>query len=480
MTLADEETSDRAPSREWNEYQNAVFEAVGDTEYHLIIQARAGTGKTTTIVEALQYIPPFKRTLLCAFNKSIQLELQSRAPAGVDVKTLHGIGFGCLRRGRKIEVDENKTYNLIKEVVGKKPDYERVARLKRLVSLSKNTLAPDTEAIAELAHRFCIEDEEHPAGQLADQATTVLEKCLEDTTRIDFDDMIWMPIMLDATPSTYDLVFVDEAQDLNAAQRWLVEQMVRDGGRLVAVGDDRQAIYGWRGAGHDVLRALERQFEARVLPLSITYRCPKKIVAQANHIVPDYKAAPNAPDGTIIDMPFAKMVAEAKPGDFVLSRSNAPLMKVCLELLKKGTPATITGRDIGKTLANLAKKAETNDIKAMLTWGEQHLAKERVRLLPEHEDQYEQIVDKVEALFHLAEGMNTVDELVRRIESLFSDDDDRHRVTCSTVHRAKGLERDRVWMLRWTFRPGNNREEDNIFYVGITRAREALYMVQQP
>ena len=472
------------PARIWNEYQDAVFEMVGNTAHHGIVKARAGTGKTTTIIEALSFIPGMQRTLLCAFNKSIQVELASRAPKGVDVKTLHGVGFGCLRQGGKnITLDENKGYNLCKQAatVNGKIDYERVARLKKLVSLAKNTLAQNEDDLCDLAHRFCIEDDAYPGDVLASQASGVLGECLENPAIIDFDDMIWLPYMLDRSPRTYDLVFVDEAQDLNAAQRWLIEQTVRDGGRLIAVGDDRQAIYGWRGAGHDVLSSLQRQFEAKELPLSITYRCPKSVVKLANTIVPDLQAAPDAPEGTITDTTFEKMLAGAQPGDFVLSRSNAPLMGACLGLLKKGVSATIAGRDIGKSLAALARKSETHDIAKMIAWGENYLKSERVRLLAAgHEEQFEQVADKVGALFHLAEGMESVNALCARIEGLFSDDDDRRRVTCSTVHRAKGLERDRVWMLRWTFRPDMNREEQNIFYVAVTRTRRELFMVAAP
>lgn len=468
-------------SKQWNGYQDAIFTAVRTTDDNLIVKARAGTGKTTTIVEALNHVPRGKRTMLCAFNKSIQVELQARAPKGVDVKTLHSIGFGVLSRNGRVQVNNDKTRNIIKEVLledsGLSVNYDRVGKLLRLVGLAKNMLRTSQSEIERLAHERNIEDEDHPAEELASQAARVIERCAEQTRVIDFDDMVWLPAHLKMKPSRYDVLFVDEAQDLNPCQRWMVEQLVRDGGRIIAVGDDRQAIYSFRGAGKDVLTSLQRQFAAKVLPLSITYRCAKKIVAIAQRTVPDYQAAPDAPEGEVLNRPIDHLVREARPGDFVLSRSNAPLMKTALSLLKANIPAVVTGRDIGASLATLARKSKAKDVVTLTEWLKHYVAREQARLLPDHEAQFEQISDRVDCLLSLCEGEDTVEQLCLKIEGLFTDSDDSKVVTCSTVHKAKGLERDRVFLLASTFRDGSD-EESNINYVAVTRARSVLVYVE--
>lgn len=467
----------------WNKYQEAIFEAVRTGDENLVVRARAGTGKTTTILGALDHVPRGKKTLLCAFNKSIQTELQSRAPKSVEVKTLHAIGFGVVARGKvkiNVNVNQYKTDDIIKDVVfadSGATNHDRVSTLKRLVGLAKNMLANDAAAIEEIANAFDIADEDNTAEELAEQAVRVLNECAQPSNEIDFDDMVWLPARLGLKPKAYDVVFVDEAQDLNAAQRYMVNQLVRDGGRLIAVGDDRQAIYGWRGAGANVLAELVEQFDATLLPLSVTYRCGKAIVAAARDIVPDYEAAPNAHEGEILSRSEAKMLAEVKPGDFILSRANAPLMGVALSLIRNNVPAVVTGRDISKSLSALARKSKKSSIADMLAWCETFRKREAKRLLPKYEAQFETVIDRIECLRVLSEGVASVNALCKQIDTLFSDVEDAKVVTCSTVHKAKGLERDRVYLLSKTFK-GDSIESQNIKYVAVTRARKTLVYVE--
>lgn len=74
-------------------------------------------------------------------------------------------------------------------------------------------------------------------------------------------------------------------------------------------------------------------------------------------------------------------------------------------------------------------------------------------------------------------GAKSVSEVRARIESLFSDKDDAARVMLTTTHKAKGLERERCWILSETFRPNRGTEEANLWYVAVTRAKNELYLV---
>ncbi len=83
-----------APSRNWSPQQQAVFEAVKEPSQNILIQACAGSGKTTTIGEAMKF--GGSRPVFLAFNKSIQEELSKRNPLGA-AQTLNSLGFGaCL------------------------------------------------------------------------------------------------------------------------------------------------------------------------------------------------------------------------------------------------------------------------------------------------------------------------------------------------------------------------------------------------
>jgi DNA helicase IV len=96
------------------------------------------------------------------------------------------------------------------------------------------------------------------------------------------------------------LVIIDEAQDMNASQLLLAMKSCKKGGRIAVVGDDRQAIYGFRGADSNSLDRLKGELVAHELGLTTTYRCPKVVVAGAARLVPDYTAAPAAPEGEML------------------------------------------------------------------------------------------------------------------------------------------------------------------------------------
>ena len=122
---------------EHTEQQKAIFDCIENTDHHIIINAGAGTGKTTTIVEAANKIGNNKAAFL-AFNKSIATELAERLPEGVEAKTFHAFGFAAIRNaGIKTRVNNFKLNNIIKDFLGK--DFT-IAPLKKLVSLIKGSL----------------------------------------------------------------------------------------------------------------------------------------------------------------------------------------------------------------------------------------------------------------------------------------------------------------------------------------------------
>ena len=126
--------------------QKAIFNCVKNTENHLIVIAGAGTGKTTTIVQAAQLLPQGTKAAFLAFNKSIATELAERLPHDVEAKTFHAFGFAAIRAaGVKTKVNNWKVNNIIKDLLG--ADFY-VAPLKKLVSLVKGSLISGTDKSA--------------------------------------------------------------------------------------------------------------------------------------------------------------------------------------------------------------------------------------------------------------------------------------------------------------------------------------------
>lgn len=235
-------------------------------------------------------------------------------------------------------------------------------------------------------------------------------------------------------------------------------------------------IYAFRGAGPRAFDNVVERLEATVLPLSVSYRCAASVIREAQRFVPEIQAAPDAIEGEVLDATIAEMKRDAKGGDFILSRTNAPLIKLCMSFLSDGRKAAIQGRDIGASLVAFVKKSKTENVDALRTYVESWCQKEIERLAKKNRDT-QAVEDRAECILAISEGADSVADVVTRIESLFSDASDDARIVLSTTHKAKGLERDRVWMLTSTYgrRPGI--EESALSYVAITRAKKTLVMV---
>src|SRR6185436_4493025 len=107
------------PKRNWSTYQKNIFKDIARGTDHTVVIARAGSGKTSTIVEGFKYLPRGKKTLMVAFNKSIADELKQRAPSYVDVMTLHSLGYRAIRQTYGNVVLENtKCSELVKTIIG--------------------------------------------------------------------------------------------------------------------------------------------------------------------------------------------------------------------------------------------------------------------------------------------------------------------------------------------------------------------------
>lgn len=483
--LTAELTSPAAPAgRIWSSYQQAVFDAVASPGGHIVVEALAGSGKTSTIIEALYHTAESSSVLLVAFNKSISTELQERAPESVEVSTLHSYGLRQITRAMgKRPIEGRAASDRVKALMGDKWHLrEQRTAVAKVISLAKATLTDheDLEALDALADAYDIavpKGSEDPAGRMRlwQVASRVLQECLEaDDGPIDFDDMVWLPVVRRLPVRTFDWVFVDETQDLNACQLELVIKAAK-GGRIVAVGDRRQAIYGFRGACSDAIPSMIRRLEARVLPLSITYRCPLAVVREAQRIVPALEPAPGAPEGIVRNAGMAELRRDAAPGDFVISRVNAPLLSLCWTWIAEGRRAEIRGRDIGAALAQWIRGTNARNVLALQKLIDDWSTRECARLLQADRDTTA-VTDKAACLHALCEGAESVEAVLSKVDRIFGEGTGGGIILTST-HRAKGLEARRVWLLRDTYCKWPGPEEANLLYVAETRSKHELIYV---
>lgn len=467
--------------------QMAIWDWFEHGTNNCVVRARAGTGKTETGKRGMERAPE-NRMLYVVFNKKNQREASLKmVDPRIDTRTFHSVGRSCVARVlHGVKPEDEVERDRAKDIVGQGASDELIQMLVDMTSVAKNSfINPTLYELQNIAEQHLMQEElsggergEVDSESLAQMVMGILElsKTRDPLNRISFDDMVWLPMAMNWVKPEYDLILVDEAQDMNAPQ---LEMAVRlCAGRLCIVGDDRQCIYGFRGAVPDGLGMMKARLNAQEFPLTTTYRCPKRVVFLAQEFVPDYRAADSAQDGLIDDASEDSLHAIAQPGDAVLSRTNAQLMPLCLSLLRRNVPARIEGRDVGKQLAELAERLKAKSvpdfIERLQKWGD----KMRARLAKKRDNQaaLEQVNDRVATLHALAEGTESVNQMLLRIGELFSDSVDVNKpaVVFSTVHKAKGLEWNRVFIVRSTFLRKRTREEENIYYVALTRAKKHL------
>lgn len=513
----------QAVARNWSAQQLAIFEWLGSGEGNLVVRARAGCGKTTTIVEALKHARE-SSVLLCAFNKRIAKELTTKVQAtggSAEVKTLHGVGYGIVQRyWERCQLDARRGYDLAKQAAGDQAPDDMIAKIQKLAGTAKGMIAffdrndPELlDTMIDLAERFNLEPDDQWAAdgwttekvaQIAIEAMhlATLRGDTDRAPRIDFDDMLFLPLANNWARPRYDLVAVDEAQDMNAAQIELARRVLREGGRMVVIGDDKQAIYGFRGADSGALDRLKSELHAKELGLTTTYRCGRAIVASAAKLVPDFTAGPNNPDGTIESLHESRLVETAQPGDFVLSRKNAPLVAICLRAIRAGKAARIEGKDVAAGLRSIVKRWKPKNVQQLVdrieTWKENEAAKLVKKKAADLDAKLEEVNDKAEILLALTDGLADPAEIFVRLDRLFGDNEDNPppQIVCSSIHKAKGLEARRVFILKATLYPQrkkfmrdgyseaealrmaqNEEEERNLDYVAQTRAIDTLVWV---
>jgi len=483
------------PSPSWSPNQLAIFAHAEDTfSGHAQIIARAGSGKTTTLVELASRVPePPSSILATAFNKKIATE---RLPPGTTCKTFNALGHRTWSRylAQRLDLKTSKTYNLTKlhtadlgqDAFSATMALVRVAKASGLVPdkgvvQPHITLIEDTEeSWLDLAEYFDITF----SGEIYTSAHKVLCESISAAFRgeIDFDDQLYMPTLFGAPFGKYHLLLVDEAQDLSPIQHKMLKKSLAKGGRLISVGDPAQAIYGFRGASAQSMAELRSEFSPCVeLPLTTSFRCPQSVVREAQKDIPDILPWPDAPEGSVSTLHEWDLSIIPR-GSSVLCRNNAPLFDLAWRAIKEGIACRILGREIEKNLETIIKKLTEKGklpIDEFLIKLDTWEAKEAKRR-PKTEGITR---DKAESIRHLASDLQDTAGLLALISSLFNDRGACH-FTLSSVHKAKGLEWPNVFILdpwrmpsKYARQDWQLQQEYHIRYVARTRAQKNLYYI---
>lgn len=487
----------------FSKYQTALFNAIEDTTDNIIVSAVAGSGKSFSLIEACKRINS-NSVLFCAFNKHIADELSRKLGNMATVKTIHSLGNSALYKHLgKTKIDNHKYYELAKEQASEALQGAPWAKIQELTSVlsdlnkfSQCALVDpsNVDDLEDLAFHFGVNTNGFDFEMLADCVQRIQTKGQELAKRkklIDFIDMIWLPVVWDLAMNTYEWVLADEVQDFSKVQVEIVRKSLAKNGRLIAVGDPRQAVYMFSGADCDSFKNVKSAFNCKEYPLSICYRCPTSHLDLARSIVPPIEARPEAPIGEVVTIKTHNLALMAQKGDYIICRLTAPLVKACISLIKNKIPAKVLGRNIGTDLGKIISDVEKIN---SYTWKEfpiyleeyKNQKLDRISKRKNAEAKMEMIRDQIDGIFACYESYDcdSATELRKSIENLFSDSEST--VTLATVHRTKGLEADRVFILKpekmplvWKGQLGSEFEQElNLKYVALTRSKNFLAFVE--
>lgn len=472
--------------------QLAIHEFVKNGTGNLFVEAYAGTGKSTTCAFVMNQIARSLQIVMFCFGKDIAKDFRDKF--GLNASTMHSFGFtDCLQAALgKLTVDGYKKSKIAQNYF---PIHKALRRfVTKVASLAINTMTDynSPDALLEMIEHYNIDLDESiteakddhgqviPLENILKVVAAVIVDSLEmiETDKVvDYDEMLQYPVTAGLIPAKFDFIFVDEAQDTNALQIAFVAKALKSTGRIIFVGDRYQAIFGFRGAMTDAVDNIIRRFNCNTLPLDISYRCPQSIIRNlANPIVKEIKAAPTNPEGEIRYINSDAAVKEWKQLDeaLVMCRTNAPLIKQALSLIKVGKKARVAGKNIAEGLIELIERMDAKDVDDLISKLEVYRDKECERLLAkDQEDQAEVILDRVECILAVCDGETIVASVVNRLETIFTDT--RGGTLFSSAHRAKGMEARDCYIIEPSqlpfkaSKPWQFDQERNLAYVAFTR-----------
>jgi len=482
------------PKKEFqpSQYQLDIFDFIENGTGHGLVVAVAGSGKSTTLLQAARRIKT-RSSIFLAFNNSIAKELSHKlkeAGATMEAKTINSLGFEAVRaKIKKPDIKDFKYNYLLPNGYAPHDDYLPLMRLCRTTLVDVTDLA----AVREMAEHYNLDVgyAEKMFPKLGEILEMGKQQALE-TGLIDFTDQLWLPLALALPMRKFDWIFVDECQDLSPLQLELVLNSLTAEGRALFVGDPKQAIYGFAGADCRSVEKIKARTQATELPLSICYRCPTSHLDKAREIVPQIEAKPGAPVGVIAEIPYDEVSDVVSEGDLIICRLTAPLVKLCTQLLVRRVKAHVKGEDIGQKLLAIVQKVAKRkgfsfrNFTDHLTQFAEEQAKEWSRR-GENNGAVVNFQDSVAALksAYRVSDSNTLEEYCAELEALFRESAEGG-VTLCTVHKAKGLEAERVFILepgklplvRQGQKDWELEQEIHLRYVALTRAKSELYFIQ--
>jgi DNA helicase II / ATP-dependent DNA helicase PcrA len=513
------------PSR----YQQEIATFIKSGRGNGVVKAGPGSGKTATLEWASGFIPGYARAIYLAYNRAIVTDFDARKPnSGMQVKTTHQLGWINLKSAHKkfsyetFDSEGEKlskiTYLLLPENTKSSTRYVFM----QLVKMAKNTLAclraclrathrqaphrqaeiDNRQSLQQMIDDYAVDLDESDEWllELVPEALKMCRKTFWETGRADFDDLLWLPIAEDLNHRKFDYILVDELQDYNACQFEQARRSLAPGGRFIGIGDEKQAVNYWRGSLPNSMDLAVTHFDAEILPLSVCYRCSVEVVKEAQKIYPEIEIAPGAQQGKVEWLDSVE-THNFHRGDMILCRTNQPLIEQAYRMIESGINVQVRGRDIGKNLSRFASRfLDDLPVRGLPDWRDffarlnSYRDRETKRLRNLSACPAQAGKNNIARLLSLQDRCRVLETVAARCQEpadipaefnrLFSDKNGA--ITLSSVHRAKGTEADRVFILRPDLLPHYRAktteqliQENNLKFVAVTRSKDSLHYIRE-
>ena len=491
--------------------QQDVINALHNTNDNIITGAVAGSGKTSLLMALLQSI---ESKQLSQNQKTLEvtiLNIHKIATQGGLLKA--AIGDHSTFTGKRYDFKlGNYKEGILKEFHNELVEYTNSLDVEcpnywdtrsivlKLIDNCRNELVNfyDHEQIEQLRIKHGLElNDENCKKRIFNFVGNILQSGIDELLgkdkakkRPDFEDQIFMPVYVSKKYKLnhsfkFDLIIVDECQDLSKCQLELIKLCRHQNSRFLFVGDPRQAIYGFAGADTNSFNRIKENLNCTYYPLSVNYRCPKSVLQLAKKYCPEIEPCDNAPEGEIIKIKDSEVCLRVQPGEVVLCRLTAPLVKCAIQCIKLQKPAKIKGRDIAEQLTKRLKEIESIEGFAYIDFFDycnKYYNAKTEKLIGKvgTENYIATLMDEKEALeacysqFIMADSIN---ELSREIDAIFEKEDSL--ITLQTIHKAKGSEAEIVYILHYDKMPFKFKkttdeqleQERNLTYVALTRCK---------
>lgn len=459
--------------------QSAIISAVAANSNNLLVSALAGAAKTSTLVLIAEAVPDTP-ALCLAFNKRIAEEMNTRLPSNCEAKTLNSLGHRAWSDtiGRRCQVKTDKIYSLLKTEIekltkGEKEEaYGDMAETMKMVEQGKSRGYVPSGSFDQ-ARRLMDDDEfyesldEEPSELQWALVRTVTRKSIAQAFDgvLDFADQLLMPTVFQSVFPFFPLVLVDEYQDFSELNQVMLQKIVKR--RVIAVGDECQSIYAFRGADQNAMRNGAKRFHMDPYLLSISFRCPQSVVREARWRAPHMQWPDWAIEGQVTTR--AEWGVEDIPNTAaIVCRNNAPLFGAAIKLLKNGRYPQIVGNDVGKGLVKHMTKFGPGSMSRAEAeirvdrWLEEKHKKMRNKGLAD---------DQAQCMRIFLEQGETLGDAIAYANHLMTS---QGPVQMMTGHKSKGLEYPNVFILDQGLLRLDEQQDQNLKYVMQTRAKETL------